>query len=286
MMKRMGLILALILMPSLAPAAEPASPGLDADLKGEDYDALYALLQKYRDELNAMTSEKENYEKELKDLNERSDGLAEQLAKLKPLDGMKIHGRVLTYYDDFNSLGEGAQGLESGHFRDAIQRAELELSYTRGLLRGLVEYDFQYIFGNQYDGDILLGVEQVPTQSGLSQGARQIYVELLTPLQIRVGYLDYAQTPLTFWRNEDPDPYAPEAFAERRQRLRQDLLLNDDHRQELRGLRLLSEEAFGSGHKFEFSGVLSQLAATPADLSNPGYNTIYQGVGPSPNRPL
>jgi hypothetical protein len=280
MIRRMLLLMALCCLPALALPA--AGPDLGVDLKGEDYDALYALLQKYRDELNAMTSKKEQYEKELQDLNERMAAMAQQMDQIRPLDGMKIHGRILSYYDDFNAMGSGAQGLEAGHFRDAVQRAELELTYTRGLLRGLVEYDFQYIFGNQYDGPVLLGVDQVPTQSGLSQGARQIYVEILTPLQVRVGYLDYAQTPLTFWRNEDPDPFAPELFAERRQRLRQDLLLSDDHHQELRGLRLLGDAVLGSGHALHFSALLTQLATTPADPTNPGINTLYEGSGASP----
>jgi len=278
MMKKIALVLLALL---LAGPLMASPPDLGADLKADDYDSLYALLQKYRDELSAMSAEKEAYAKQVQDLNDKAMELAKQLDSFKPLDGLKIHGSILSYYDDVNSYGAGSTGLESGHFRDAVQRAELSLTYTRGLLRGLVEYDFQYIFGNQYDAETLLGVEQVPVQSGFSQGARQIYVEMLTPLQIRAGYLDYAQTPLTFWRNEDPDPYVPEPFAARRERLRQDLLLSDDHHQELRGLRLLSDESYSFG-RILFSGLASQLASQPSDPTNPGINRVYEGAGASP----
>lgn len=272
----------------VALASTAAAPGHNdnGDWKAQDYDDLYALLQKYRDELKALGLQNDKYQKMLDDLNKRSDELKKRLDLLKPLDGMKIHGDVITYYDDLLVSGGGADTLESGHFRHAVQRAELDLTYTRGLLTGLVEYDFQYLFGNQFDSEVVQGVQQVPTQSGFSQGARQMYVDLATPLQIRVGYFDYKQTPLTFWRNEDPDPYIPEPFASRQERLREDLLLKDDNRNILTGLRLLSDPEFWGGNHLHFSAALSQLATQPAsgDLLTPGVNMIYESAGPSPTQ--
>lgn len=267
----------------VALAGTAASQGSDADWKAQDYDDLYALLQKYRDELKNLGMEKDKYDKLLLDLRARSEALKKRLDLLKPLDGLKIHGQIHTYYDDVYSGGQGAGALQRGHFRHAVQRAELQMTYTRGLLRGLVDYDFQYIFGNQYDGPASIGVEQNLAQSGMSQGSRQIYVELLAPLQIRLGTFDYRQTPLTFWRNEDPDPYVPEPFGERRQRLRQDLLLKDDNRYVLRGLRLLSDPDFG-GHGIHFAAALSQLGTSPSsgNLTTPGANRIYQAAGTPP----
>ncbi|HTB22528.1 MAG TPA: hypothetical protein VK914_07475 [bacterium] len=269
---------------SLSPTAADAAPGADPDWKSRDYDSLYALLQKYRDELRLLRLKDRKTDAALRQIQEGNEDLAQKLESLHPLDGLKFHGDIVTYYDDVNINGPGAGPLLDGHFRTAVQRAELKLTYTRGIVNGMMEYDFQYLFGNQYDGPDYLGVEQVPVETGISQGSRQIYIELLTPVQIRLGTTSYRQTPLTVWREEDPDPFAPEIFSERRQRLRDDLLLEDDHAQVLQdALRLQTGDAGLFVPEFHFSALLTQLGTAPTNASyltgsspiNVGADEIY-----------
>jgi hypothetical protein len=270
--------------PSLSPAGAAAAAGDESDWKAQDYDNLYALLQKYRDELRRLHLRDEKTEQALKELKQGNDDLASELAALHPLDGLKFHGDIVTYYDDVYIGGPGAVPLMDGHFRTAVQRAELKLTYTRGIVDALMEYDFQYLFGNQYDGPDFLGVEQVPVETGMSEGMKQLYVELLTPLQIRLGTTSYSQTPLTMWREEDPDSFVPELFAQRRQRLRDDLLLTDDHSQEFQdALRLQTGKAGLFGQPLYFSALLTQLGVAPGNATyltgssptNVGNDEIY-----------
>ncbi len=74
----------------------------------DDKAALFALLQRYRDELLSMGMDAAEMDTELKALEVRSSELERRLADLYPKDGLRISGRFYSGFDDLHLLGSEA----------------------------------------------------------------------------------------------------------------------------------------------------------------------------------
>jgi hypothetical protein len=225
------------------------------DWKMQDYDALYALLQKYRDELRSMGFSQKQLEDELAALKVRAMELKERLDKLQPKDGMKIHGKIASIYDHMMLVGPGKNSGETFRYAYGLTRAELDFSVTRGIFSGDVEFLTQRILGDMYSCTTCLAV------------VKSINVEIRTPLAFQAGDIDVKMTPLTVWRNEDEQPFEPQLFKDRRQSQLDELLLKPDALR-LRGTRLLTDLVFFDRQKLSLEGVI-------VGLGLPG-QTIYQ----------
>jgi hypothetical protein len=229
-----------------ARASLPANMG---NLKSEDYDALYALLQKYRDELRAMGMKEKSLEDMLAELRRSEDEAERRVKNLSKFnfDGLKILGHVSFDYDDQGFFGPGSPVLETPpvagppgpgnpvkslgkplRYRTTKEMMDLELIGTRGPLSMRTIMDNAYYEGwgngNKFDG------------------FTRLEMEARLPVVIQVAQFDTHMTPLTLWRNEDPWTDEPEPFASRRQRHRDDLYLHDNDLS-LRGLRLATDLA-------------------------------------------
>lgn len=261
------------------PPQAPATPLTPQDWRLMDYNALYSVLQQYRDELEGLKAENEKVKREAALLQETADALARRIDNMRPLDGLKFHGRLVSYGDDLLLLGPGAQAPRvRGRYRIMVQRAELGLVYQRGFVSALVRQDMQYVFGNHYDVSTVIntGLQNQAVPTAFSIGIRRMYIDFDLPLRFRVGDFEERLTPLVFWRNEDPDPETPAIFADRRQRLRDDRDLVDDHRYRQRGVHLGWGSQVGDpGAGFTLMG--SQLAQNSISGVDPFTQLLLQG---------
>ena len=261
----------LLLLPGLGSAATLAPAG--GNWEARDYDALYALLEKYRDEIQSLGMEKASLDEQLKALRGHSDELQKRIdGLLQPKDGMKVHGRVLSAYNDVLALGPGTNLGVTTRYRHAIGKAELEFEAERGPFSALARLDLQNLLGNAFGGN------------GFRLGMRQVTLELRTPLTVQIGSFWEQMTPLTVWRNEDEFPYESELSRRRRQRLREDLMLRGQAWQ-LAGLRVSTELASGESRLLSFEGFIAPLgfagssvtAASDGSLLTAVYNTYLGG---------
>jgi hypothetical protein len=197
-----------------------ATPGSTASQSfgNQDYDALYALLERYRDDLLKMGLESSELDAQMKVLKTRSEELKARLDQLKPKDGMKIHARIYNFFDTMNVTGDAALESASGNLKPAGQdvryqvggsHAELQLTGTRGLLSAYAQLDITAPWGNSF----------------IETAGRRVYVEMRLPVAIQFGDIDADISPLTLWRNDRDDPFEPEPFLDRETRLREDVLL-------------------------------------------------------------
>ncbi len=239
-----------------------ASGGLGA----QDYDALYALLQRYRDELLKMGMESSELEAQLKTLKLRSDEMRERLDNLKPKDGLKFHGRIYSFFDDMHLLGDapatgpGIKSLSPNkpaykgmRFQIGGVHSELRLVATRGLLSGYVQYDLVHVWGTRV----------------VYPGVRRVYVEMRLPVTLQFGDIDVKLSPLTLWRNDDYQPFEPEPFLARRLRMREDMLLSPE-KWTVQGGRASSEIVLMGKQTLEMESVtfiagFATIGAVPAD---------------------
>jgi len=211
---------------ALAALGSAATQPGDQALQADDYAALLALLQRYRDDLLRMGMDSSELQAQLTVLEARTKELEARLDALQPRDGLKIYGRFYSVFDDLQVLGPGsypeigfASGLTPGRAAKTPGEGvvtttgevhtELKLEGTRGPVTGYAQMDLILPWG----------------QSVGSVGLRKVEVEMRLPVALEVGDLDAALTPLTLWRNDTYDPLQPPLFAERTQRMEDDLLL-------------------------------------------------------------
>jgi hypothetical protein len=205
--------------------SEATQPG-DQTLQADDYAALLALLQRYRDDLLKMGMDSSELQAQLSILEVRTKELEARLDALQPKDGLKIYGRFYSLYDDLQVLGPGyipqtnlVQNITPGSYgkqpnqgiRTMIGQAHAELSLegTRGAVTGYAQMDVVMPWGEN--------VGMV--------GLRKVDVEMRLPITFEAGDLDASLTPLTLWRNDSYQPFQPSIFSERYQRMQDDLLL-------------------------------------------------------------
>jgi hypothetical protein len=265
---------ALLALAELGGAASVSSGNMQAS----DADALYALLQRYRDELLAMGLDSSELDTEMKILRTRADQLQERLDQLHPKDGLKFGGRLYSAFDDLHVMGPApVAAANTGNSsvpaskpsgvgvrnQLGIVHAELRLLATRGLLSGYVQMDLVAPWGLN------------ALSSGI--GFRRAYIEMRLPVVIQAGNLDTQLTPLTLWRNEDSQPFEPEPFKSRRQRLSDDMDMLP-HRWEVRGARLSTDMLLFGAQKLELESITailglpgSAIYATPTLGFTAGY---------------
>ncbi|MES2202005.1 MAG: hypothetical protein V4498_07135 [candidate division FCPU426 bacterium] len=222
---------------------DAASESPKGDWKLEDYDALYSLLQKYRDELRAMGFSQKQLEDELVALKLRARELQERLDKLQPKDGLKIHGSVENVFDSMLLTGPLMSGGNTLHYMHGILRSQLQLSAQRGIFSGEVEYFVQRVLADMYSCSTCIAA------------VNSINIEVRTPIVFQAGDLDAKMTPFTLWRNEDEQPFEPEPFRSRRQELRDQLRLKPDAIR-MRGVRLITDLVVMDTQRLDLEGVL------------------------------
>ncbi len=204
-----------------------ASSGQSSRFEARDYDALFSLLQRYRDDLLKLGMDRDALEAQLITLRQKTKDLEERLSLLQPKDGLKVHGSVSAAFDDMHLIGDLAlpasvmpgstiAGLTVApkpagvgvRWQEMAQRANLDFTFNRGPATALVRFDIVAIAGanGKFDG-------------------RRIYMEMRLPVAIQIGDIDTALTPLTLWRNDDLAPFEPELFVQRRNRLVKDMML-------------------------------------------------------------
>ena len=186
-----------------------------ADLawKTEDYDALYALLQRYRDALRKMGFDQSALEDQLAGLKVRAASLEERLARLHPRDGMKVHGKALTFYDNLLQTGPGQDSGRTTRYEHGLQRVNLDFQFTRGPVSAGFDLNFQAIY------------DLYSSCATCRGGFDRLYVEARLPVSLEAGDMSAKLTPLTLWRNEDPSPFEAGIFKLRKEEMRDDLHL-------------------------------------------------------------
>jgi hypothetical protein len=238
-----------------------------ADLSGwnaKDYDALFALLQQYREDLAALGLRQAAVDTAMDALRKRIADLEQRMEYLPP-DGMKIHGGFTVLADDLLITGPGQNLGRPTRFRHFKQYGSLEFTAIHGPFLGVAEMDYaNYVY----------------SYAATALGVRRAYVELRTPIAFQSGDFAMKYTPLTLWRNEDEDPYAPEPFKGRAVRLRDDLLLNEDHALMMRGLRLLTEVVMGETHALELEAYASLLDSSGTSAYTTANRTSAGNSGP------
>ncbi|MES2202461.1 MAG: hypothetical protein V4498_09430, partial [candidate division FCPU426 bacterium] len=207
----------------------------------------------------------------LEDLKKSTQDLTERMDNLHPMDGVKIHGRAITTYSDLHLTGPAAlnfgqtvtaKTLGNGiRYEGGLNRVDVDFELTRGMLSGVMEVNLEGAWGS----------------GGAAIGFRQFYIEVRSPLAIQFGQVQANLTPLTLWRNEDPNPYEPEPFKSRRQRARYDLQLVPD-KEKLTGLRLSTELWLFDSVTLDLSST-SALIAHPFNLPGIGFTGYF---GPNP----
>jgi hypothetical protein len=226
-------------------AATTGQPQADiSNWSAKDYDALFALLQQYREELAALGLKQAAVDAAMDALRKRVEDLETRMEYLPP-DGMKIHGGFNILSDDLLITGPGQFAGNATRFRHFKQYVDLEFTAIHGPFMGITQVDLANYVGSYAAPEPI--------------GIRRVYAELRTPIAMQTGDFTIKYTPLTLWRNEDEDPYIPEPFKGRVERLRGDLLLADDHANLLRGLRFLTDIVMGETHTLEIEAYGSKI---------------------------
>ena len=242
---------ALLALSDLGSMAASSDPG-NAKLQQEDYDALFALLQRYRDDLLKMGMDAAELQSQMESLTSRTTELEHRLDVLQPRDGLKVFGRFYSVFDDLHLIGPAAltainylgttdviSGAQAPVAKPAgvgvrmqvgLAHAELMFQGTRGPVSASAEIDLLTLWGYNV----------------AAIGLRHIDLEWRTPVVLQFGDLSGALTPLTLWRNDQYQPFEPLIFRDRRQRLEDDLHLKPNE-WPLTGLRASTDmRLFGS----------------------------------------
>jgi hypothetical protein len=254
--------------------AETGSAALSApasNASGQDYDALYAILQSYRDDLLKLGLDQEALDSQMSALRRRVEDLEARVDAIKPKDGMKIHGRIVSLFDDLHVIGPGTlagPGLpklagQGQRYQQGYSRSDINLLAVRGPVEAGFTWSSVWAYGNN--------VAEV--------AVRDIFAELRLPVVLQVGNIFQQLTPLTLWRNEDPNPFEPTLLRERRQRLKDDVELREN-RWRLPGIRASTDMVLFDSQKIELQAMAFQLGVPdPGQALNPGGT-------PSPNYQL
>jgi hypothetical protein len=289
---------------SLLALAELGATASSSDVKqlhSDDYAALFALLQRYRDDLLKMGMDATELQAELGVLEARAKELESRLDALKPRDGLKIFGRFYSVFDDLHVLGNGSlpgvaalapvtagtipKPAGSGvRTQLGVVHNELTLEGTRGPASGFAQVDIVIPWGAPSY------VDQVDI--------RRAQVQLRLPITFEIGNVDAFLTPLTLWRNDSVQPFEPSLFAERRQRMEDDLLLKPnawdftgvraktDARlfnslllqiQSLTGFAAIAYQTGGQGLPSPVAGTIYQEGNAADTVLVERYNTYLQG---------
>jgi|GEM_PF-5062683 hypothetical protein len=279
-------LLALSDLGSMAASNEPGA----AKLQQEDYDALFALLQRYRDDLLKMGMDSAELQSQMEGLQSRTSELELRLKNLLPKDGLKITGRFYTVFDDLHIIGPGFLQpyaylgigvLPDGNFAPLFKNSTagirmqmgvahvgLNLDGTRGPVSGHVQMDFLTLWG--FD------------QAAL--GLRKVWVEWRLPVVFRAGDINGSLSPLTLWRNDQYQPFEPLLFQDRRRRMESDVLLEPDQ-WPLQGVSANTDMVlFGSTriHVESLTGIASYDQGSNNVAGNAAFNTVYVEPNPFP----
>jgi hypothetical protein len=250
-------------------------PG-EQNLQGDDYAALLALLQRYRDDLLKMGMDSSELQAQLSILEARTKELEARLDALQPRDGLKIFGRFYTLFDDlqvdgpgyipstpYSPLTPGSVGkplnVSGVRTQLGISHTELRLEGTRGPVTGYAQLDLMLPWGDNV-GNV---------------GVRKTRVEMRLPIAVEAGDLDADLSPLTLWRNESYQPFQPSIFSERYQRMEDDLLLVPDE-WPLTGVRLSTDALICNSvtvHLQTLSAIVG--AAAGSALANYSQQYVY-----------
>jgi hypothetical protein len=273
---------------ALADLGAQAGQGSQVSLwKESDYETLSNLLAKYRSELGPIGVRQEALDQLLTSLELKLPPLENRMKVLPPA-GFRMSGYFTTFFDDLAVSGPGFGPLYNGYqaetgylgfskltlgqpaqgpvgagtparFRHAGSRMGMIFSAAYGLFNAALEYDLQTEIG---DFDTYPGI-------------RWLKAELRTPVALQFGNLDMQWTPLTFWRNEDEQPFEPEPYASRRQRLRDEALVKD-HAWNLKGLKVLTDVDFLGKQRLNLEGFVTVLNYAGSILySSPNGKTDY-----------
>jgi hypothetical protein len=215
-----------------------AATAAGANWSQEDKDALFALLQTYRDELLALGMDAAELEAQLQQLKVRTTEVEGRLEKLKPKDGLKIHAHIYAAVDDLHLIGNAPILGVADRTSLAGKPAYLGIRNQYGVTLGT--FDLSGTRG-RLSADVLFSIMMpVGTNSTGSIAPRRVLVEVRLPIAIQFGDFDASLSPFTLWRNDSEDPFEPEPFASREKRLREDLLLKPNAWR-LTGARLSTE---------------------------------------------
>lgn len=257
-----------------------SAPSANSQLAAADYDALFALLQRYRDELLKVGIDASELDSQIRTLEVRSAELSERLDKLKPKDGLKIGGRLATVFDDMHILGNAALSATNRQTKAAGRgiryqmgnvHTELKLNASRGPLSGYIQYDFIQPWGVSF----IYSINQPSVFN------RRIYLELRLPVSLQFGDLDSSLTPLTLWRNDDYQPFEPEPFAAREKRMRDDMLLVPE-KWRVSGGRISTDIVFFEKQMLKLES-LTAILGDPNALSITPLPVIYIASTPANN---
>ncbi len=244
---------------ALADVAAQAGGPQAGDWQSQDYDALFALLQQYREELAALGVKQAGVDAALEALKQRIADLEQRMEYLPP-DGMKIHGRFNVLADDMLITGPGQFMGAATRFRKFKQQLELEFTAVHGPFLGVTRFDVSSFVGSY--------------AAPQPQGVRRVYAEVRTPISLQIGDFTARMSPLTMWRNEDPDDWEPEPFKGRKKRLRDLSLISDDNKLSMRALRIFSDLQFGATSKTVEVDLIGSILAGPGE-------GVYQTADPT-----
>ena len=258
------------------------------NLKSEDYDALYALLQKYRDELRTLGLKDKSLEDMLVELRRREDDSERRIKNLSKFnfDGLKILGHISMTYDDVDFFGPGSPVIAQSptfpigttgppgpgipakslgiplRYRTTKEMLDLEFIGSKGPL------SMKTVLDNAvYSGWVQAG--------SIFDGFTRLELEARLPIVVQVAQFDAHMSPLTLWRNEDTWRDEPEPFASRRQTHRDDLFLHDNDLS-LRGVRLATDLVVAENQVIHMQAMLHGVGL--------GRNALYYlGGYPAPN---
>ncbi len=231
-------------------------------MKNQDYDALYAMLQRYRDELVGLGLDYDKLMTRLDSLRQQADSLKDRLDKYHPLDGAKIHGRVSAMVDSFGIRGKRAVPVSAGPYYagpvGVSKPANVGLRYVTGFSRGEVNFEFTRGIAS---GMLGLDMNHVWTSDTINVQWRREWIEIRTPIVMQFGTMNTNLSPLTLWRNEDQFPFEPEPYRSRRERAREAYRLVPD-KWELVGIRLSTDMELFNTVKIGMESITSIVGQT------------------------
>ena len=276
---------ALLALSDLGSMAVSNDPGA-AKLQQEDYDALFALLQRYRDDLLKMGMDSAELQAQMEGLQSRTSELELRLKNLLPKDGLKITGRFFSVFDDLHLIGPAV--LPNAAFVGGIEpdgsggplpksngsgvRSQMGVAHvglmmdgTRGPVSGHVQMDFLTLWG----------FDQV------SLNIRKVWVQWRLPVVLDVGDLDGSLSPLTLWRNDQYEPFEPLIFQDRRKRMEDDLLLSPDQ-WPLTGVRASTDMLLFGSTRIHIQSLTGIAAYAQGSAAPYGGNSVYLEPQPKP----
>ncbi len=201
------------------PMAPPPMPGVAASAGSGAYtyspgdrQEVYRLVQQYQAELLKMGAKLDDLENRLVTLGQEKDDWSAKLDRLFRATGLSINGVAETESDDLLVLD-----TPNGARRFWPTVGYMDLSFTarpNNALYAQMVYRMEVLFGG-YWGSLNVA------------GVRHFIMTANLPVSFSLGDVNYRNTPLTFWADQDSYPFENEILARKRREGMDQLYLGD-----------------------------------------------------------